>query len=103
MKLTRIEQNEDKSYSLYFDEDFYKYFYKYYTKSSYYNILYRIFGLLPQDFYHYIGTAYNAHFKPSPLLHDFIYTFFTDKESAITFANEVDRRLAYIISREDFN
>ena len=103
MKLTRIEQNEDKTYSLYFDEDFYKYFTKYYKKDSYFNILYRIFGLLPQDFYHYIGATFGAQFKPSPLLHNFIYTFFIDKQNAIAFANEVDRRLTYIIKREDFD
>ena len=103
MKLTRIEQNEDKTYSLYFDEDFYRHFSQYYIKSSYYNILYRIFGLLPQDFYHYIGATYNASFKPSPNLHDFIYTLFINKSDAIAFSNEVNKRLTQIISREDFN
>lgn len=103
MKLTRVEQNEDKTYTFHFDEDFYKYFSKYYKKHSYFNILYRIFGLLPQDFYHYIGNTFKAHFKPSPYLHSLIYTYFINKEDAIAFTNEIDKRLTQIISREDFN
>ena len=102
MKLTRIVTNDDNTYSLYFDEDFYKYFNPYYVKSSYYNILYRIFGLLPQDFYHYIGATYNAQFKPSPIIKGFIYTQFKNKNDIIQFANEVDKRLTQIIKREDF-
>lgn len=103
MKFTHIEKMEDDSYMLYFDDDFYKHFTKYYVKSSYSNILYRIFGLLPQDFYHYVGTTYNAHFKPSPYIKTSIRMLFKDKKDAIKFANEVDRRLEQVVKREDFN
>lgn len=101
MKLTRIEQQEDKSYMIFFDEDFYKHFTQFYVKNSFFNILYRIFGLLPQDFYHYVGATYHAHYKPSSLIRA-VHMLFKNKSDAINFANEIDRRLTYIIKKGDF-
>lgn len=103
MKYTRIVQNEDKSYSIYFDDDFYTIFYQYYEGDSYFNIVYRLFGLLPQDFYHYVGATYNAYFKPSKYVNGFIYTLFKEKKDAIKFANEIDKRIDYCVKRGDFN
>ena len=103
MKYTRIVQNEDKSYSVYFNDDFYTIFYQYYDGDSYFNVVYRLFGLLPQDFYHYIGATYHAYFKPSKYLSNFIYTLFKEKNDAIKFANEIDNRIEYCVKRGDFN
>lgn len=102
MKYTIINQNEDKTYSIAFDEDFYKIFRPYYKGDSYFNILYRLYGLLPKNFYHYIGTKFNAHYKPSPYLHSLIYMYFTNKEDAINFADDIDYRLNYLVKKENF-
>ena len=102
MIYTRIEQMDDNLYSIYFTDKFYEIFRPYYTGGSYFNILYRIFGLLPQDFYHMIGKQYNAIFKPSTVLKNHIHTRFK-KEDALNLCKEIDARLQYCISREDFN
>ena len=102
MSYTRIEQNPDKTYSLYFNDNFYTIFTPYYRSGSYYTILYRLFGLLPQDFYHYAGATYHATFKPSPHLKSNIYMLFSNKNDIMAFANEIDKRISYCVKRGDF-
>ena len=99
---TRIDQNEDFTYSIYFTDKFYEIFNKYYQKDSFFNILYQLFGMLPQDFYHYVGATYGASFKPSKILPNFIHMNFKIKNNAINFANEIDKRIKYCVDRGDF-
>ena len=101
MIYTNVDLKEDKNYSISFNDNFYEVFTPYYEKDSYYNVLYRLFGLLPQDFYHYVGAVFHAHFRPSPNLNFNIYMRFKNKQDAINFASEIDRRLTYLIERED--
>ena len=103
MSYTRIEQNDDKTYSIFFDDSFYKIFYQFYNGNSYFNVLYRLFGLLPQDFYHMVGARYNAIYKPSPYLKTLIYMQFKNKSDAIKFANEIDKRIDFYNNRGDFD
>lgn len=102
MNFTKINQNEDFSYSIFFNENFYKIFSPYYDGDSYFNILYRLFGMMPQDFYHYVGATYKAFFKPSAFLKNHIYMQFKVKELAAKFADEIDRRITYCVNRGDF-
>ena len=99
MTFTLVEQNEDKTYSIKYSPKFYELFAPYYEGDSYHNVLYRLFGLLPQDFYHMVGAQYNAKFKPSITINTNIYTLFDKKTDAIAFANEIDRRITYIKSK----
>ena len=102
MTYTRIEKNEDGYYSFYFNDNFYNLFQPHYSGGSYHNVLWRLFGLAPQDFYHYLGAHYNANFKPSSIISFHIYPLFTTKEDAIAFTNEVDKRITYCVNRGDF-
>lgn len=102
MVYTKLEQMDDNLYSIYFTDKFYTIFRPYYKDGSYFNILYRLFNLLPQDYYHMIGKEYNAIFKPSSVLKNHIYIRFK-KEDGIKLCAEIDRRLQYCIDREDFN
>ena len=59
----KIEQDENKNYEIRMTDKFYSFTYPFYKKDSYFNIFYRLFNLLPKDFYHYIGTTYHAQFQ----------------------------------------
>ena len=48
------EENENKTYSIRMTNKFYSYTEKFYCGDSYYNMMFRLFGLLPKDFFHYI-------------------------------------------------
>ena len=52
----KVEQDND-TYVIKMTDKFYKYTLPYFNQ-SYFNILYRLFNLLPKDFYHYIGYKY---------------------------------------------
>lgn len=103
MSYTWIKQNDNKTYSVFFDDEFYKLFHQYYIKGSYENVLYRLFGLLPQDFYHYVGATFHASYRPSQSLHSLIYMEFINRKDAIMFANEIDRRITYCKAHGVFN
>ena len=47
---------EKDQYTIVMTDEFYKYCQPLYEKGSYFNIVYRLFGLLPQDFYHAMQT-----------------------------------------------
>lgn len=102
MKYTTIAVNDDNTYSIYFSDAFYTLVKSTYHNESYFNIYYRLFGLLPQDFYHYVGATYNAKFVPCPHLQNLIYMRFTTKQFAELFCKEVDKRITYFANRGDF-
>lgn len=96
---TRIEQMDNKNYEIYFTDKFYENFYPYYNGSSYFNILYRLFGLLPRDFYHMVGASYHAIYVPSRFIKNFIHMQFQNKTDAANFCREVDHRIQYILTK----
>ena len=102
MNFIKIEKNDDDTYSLFFDDNFYKYFTKHYTSGSYFNIFYRLFGFLPQDFYHMAAAKYNAIFQPNPYVKRHIRMKFKTKNDATILAKEINTRLNNIVKREDF-
>lgn len=102
MKYTKIEVNDNETYSIYFTNKFYDIFTPYYQCGSYFNILYRLFGLLPQDFYHMAAQSYNATFQPNPYVKKHIRMQFKNKADAIKLCNEIDSRISYFTSREGF-
>ena len=98
----KIEQDENKNYEVRMTEKFYEHAYPFYKKDSYFNIFYRLFNLLPKDFYHYIGYKYNAQFQKSKYLANFVKTSFKKKEDAENFCKECNRRFQYCVERGDF-
>lgn len=102
MKYVKIEEVENM-YALYFTDAFYEIASPLYHNESYFNIYYRLFGLLPKDFYTYIGSEYHAIFIPCSFLQDFVYTRFKTKQDITIFAAEVDKRLQYFVNRGDFS
>jgi hypothetical protein len=98
----KIEQDENKNYEVRMTEKFYKYACPFYKKDSYFNIFYRLFNLLPKDFYHYIGTTYHAQFQKSKYIRHVHMTFKNEKD-AKNFCNELNRRFHYCVERGDFN
>ena len=69
----RIEEDENK-YSIKMTENFYKYAIPYFHQ-SYFNIMYRLFDLMPRDFYHYIVYTYHAIFQKIKYI-NFIHIYF---------------------------
>ena len=96
----KVEQDND-IYVIMMTDKFYKYTLPYFNQ-SYFNILYRLFNLLPKDFYHYIGTTYHAQFQKSKYIRHVHMTFKNEKD-AKNFCNELNRRFHYCIERGDFN
>lgn len=96
MTYIKIEQNFDNNYELFFTNEFYKVFSPFYTgHNSYFNVMFRVFGLLPQDFYHYVGAVYGASFQPHKYIRKYITMFWKDKKLATKFAQELDNRISY--------
>ena len=96
MKYLEARENTNKTYSIQFTNHFYDIFRPYIQKGgSYFNVLYRLFGMLPQDFYHYIGSTYHATFKRSNLIKDIIYVEFSDKTDVQSFIKEIEGRLNF--------
>ena len=96
----KVEQDND-TYVIMMTDKFYKYTLPYFNQ-SYFNILYRLFNLLPKDFYHYIGYKYNAQFQKSKYLANFVKTSFKKKEDAENCCKECNRRFQYLVERGDF-
>lgn len=96
----KVEQDNDV-YVIMMTDKFYNYTLPYYN-DSYNNIMYRLFNLLPKDFYHYVGFKYKAQFKKSQYLSNFVKMSFKEKENADNFCKELNRRFQYCINRGDF-
>ena len=96
----KVEQDND-NYIIMMTEKFYKYTLPYYN-DSYFNIMYRLFNLLPKDFYHYIGYRYNAQFQKSKYLSNFVKMSFKKEPDAKEFCKELNRRFHYCVERGDF-
>lgn len=102
MIYTMIDTYENDTYYIRFTHEFINLFKQYCTGGSYVTILYRLFGLLPQDFYHYLNKEYNATFQPNPYIKRHIRVQFKNKTDVIKYANEIDKRIKYFIDRGDF-
>jgi hypothetical protein len=98
----KIEQDENKNYEIKMTDKFYSFTYPFYKKDSYFNIFYRLFNLLPKDFYHYIGTTYHAQFQKSKYIRHIHMTFKNEKD-AKNFCKELNHRFHYCVERGDFN
>ena len=68
---------------------------------SYYNIIPRLFDLLPQDYYHYVAATYNAKLIKS-VYFSAIYIYFSTLEDAKALCSELNRRFEICVSRGDF-
>lgn len=91
-----VEKNDDKTFSLALTDAFYKKMYPHYCGGSYWNVLYRLFNMLPQDFYHYVGFTYKASFKKSESIRH-IYMFWTKEKDAKMFCDELNRRFKEVL------
>ena len=98
----KIEQDENKNYEIRMTEKFYNFTQSFYKKDSYFNIFYRLFNLLPKDFYHYVSVYYNAQFQKSKYIRHIHMTFKNEKD-AKNFCKELNRRFHYCVERGDFN
>ena len=96
----RIEEDENK-YSIKMTENFYKYTTPYFHQ-SYFNIMYRLFDLMPRDFYHYVGDTYHAVFQKSKYI-NFIHMYFENIKDAKEFCKELNKRFQYCVDRKDFD
>ena len=97
-----IEQDKDKNYEIKMTDKFYNYMLPFYKKDSYFNIFYRLFNLLPKDFYHYIGTTYHAQFQRNKYIR-YVKMSFKDEKNAKKFFKELNRRFQYCVERGDFD
>jgi hypothetical protein len=96
----KVEQDSD-NYIIMMTEKFYKYTTPYFN-NSYFNIMYRLFNLLPKDFYHYVGFKYKAQFQKSKYLSNFVKMSFKKESDAKEFCKELNRRFHYCVERGDF-
>ena len=95
----RIEEYEGKYYIKMTDK-FYSLTVKYFAH-SYLNLMYRLFNMLPRDFYHYVGFVYNASFQKNKYI-NFINMFFEKEDDAKEFCKELNKRFQYCVDRKDF-
>jgi hypothetical protein len=98
----KIEQDENKNYEIRMTDKFYNLMYPFYSRGSYFNIFYRLFNLLPKDFYHYVGFHYHAQFQKSKYLR-YVKMTFKKELDAKNFYKELERRFLYCVNRGDFN
>lgn len=96
----KVEQDEDQ-FDIKMTDKFYKLALPYFH-DSYFNIMYRLFNLLPKDFYHYVGYKYHARFQKSKYLSNFIKMSFKEEKDANDFCKELNRRFQYCVTRGDF-
>ena len=96
----KVEQDENQ-FMIMMTDNFYKHT-KPYFHESYFNIMYRLFNLLPKDFYHYIGFKYKAQFQKSKYLSNFVKMSFKLEKDAKEFCKELNRRFHYCVERGDF-
>ena len=96
----RIEEDENK-YSIKMTENFYKYATPYFHQ-SYFNIMYRLFDLMPRDFYHYVGYTYHAVFQKSKYI-NFIHMYFENINDAKQFCEELNSRFQYCVDKKYFD
>lgn len=96
----RVEQDGNE-YNIKMTEHFYKYTQPYFN-DSFFNIFYRLFNLLPKDFYHYVGYKYKAQFQKSKYLSNFVRMSFSKEKDARDFCKEVNTRFQYCVIRGDF-
>lgn len=101
MKYVKADTNTiNGQWSIYFTAEFYEKFRQYYNHNgSYFNIFYRIFGLLPQDFYHMAAIKYGASFTPNPYYKNHILMFFKNKKDCEALCKEINIRLSYCAGR----
>ena len=102
MKYFKVERNEHEHFEVKLAEHFYELVYPFYKKDSYFNIFYRLFNLLPKDFYHYVSYTYHAQFQKSKYIRH-VKMSFKKEEDAKNFCKELERRFLYCVERGDFN
>ena len=96
----KVEQDENQ-FNIRMTDNFYKLTTSYFH-DSYFNIMYRLFNLLPKDFYHYVGYKYKAQFQKSKYLQNFVKMSFKTEADASEFCKELNRRFQHCVARGDF-
>lgn len=89
---------EDNYYHICFTDDLYdklRPFYNPAGMNSYFNLFYRLFGLLPNNFFQYIQVTFNAKIKIDKPL-QFVTFYFQTKSEAEKFITELNRRMAWV-------
>ena len=102
MKYFFAEDNCDGTYGIKMTKEFYNYMYPHFNNLPYFRIAYQLFGLLPQDFYHYVGAHYHAHFKKSDCLENLILMFFKNKADCEALCTELDNRFQRAVDEKMF-
>ena len=101
IKYVKMDTNTINSqWSIYFTAEFYNKFHQYYNHDgSYFNILYRVFGILPQDFYHMAAAVYNASFILNPYYKKHVLMVFKNKNDGERLCKEINTRLSHYEGR----
>ena len=95
----KIEKESNERYIIRMTDLFYKYCYPFYKRHSYFNILYRMYGLLPYDFYHYMSAKYNMHFEKGTCA---IISFFKTEKDAMNYCRDLNTRFDYCVKNKFF-
>lgn len=96
------EDGEIKNaYTVRLSNEFYKYVTPYYKGDSYWNIVYRLYNLLPYDFYHYISSVYHAHYRKMDKIRWFKILFY-DKKDCEAFCRDLNTRMEYCVKSKYF-
>lgn len=102
IKYFEVQCENKQVYTVEFTAPLYEFFKGSYVNgagSSYKNIYYRLFGLLPYDYFHYIAFTYKAKFKKMSIR--WMKTYFENKTDAERFANECNKRMNNALRRKD--
>lgn len=100
---TKLEQWDNGPYQIYFSDNFYDLFTPYYKPcGSYFNVMYRLFGLLPHEFFQWCAREFNAIVEPNPYIKSHIRMCFKNKNDANRLCKEINTRINYYVEQGRF-
>ena len=99
---TKLEQYDNGTYGIFFNDAFSDLFAKYCTSGSYFTIVFRLFGLLPYDFFQWCAREFNATFEPNPYIKTHIRMQFKNKSDALKLCAKINARINYYVEQGRF-
>lgn len=99
MKNFYIEKwEEDNNFHIHFTDELYaklRPFYDNSGRNSYFSLYFRMFGLLPYNFFQYVQVTFHARIKLDKVLHFSAFSF-PAKNDAEAFVTELEKRITWI-------
>lgn len=83
--------------------NFYRIMNKYYDGGSYHDVCFRLFGLLPGEYYKYISATYGAKLRRYDNSQRYVRVLFSNRNEAQALIKELNERMSYCVKMGFFN